>query len=219
MTSERWKRRDFLSLIFISKSFTFKTAKRSVGTEERTVYQGSSRHFGRALPCVSVNNINEPKTHALFSNYGNQSETSICFHLSFFTSLTQVHEETGILLTKPIDLIPRLEEMKEDVKEINEADIQEAANIPKERAKLRKAQLQAQAVVKEKPLSHVDGTGVTCEANQGTTWKVSGVAKGMVTEVTTSLSSDWLTSEKELQPIDCEWLPFFPLSHRQHVKK
>ena len=95
-----------------------------------------------------------------------------------------MHEETGVLLTKPIDLIPRLDEIKEDVKEINEADIREAANIPKERAKLRKVQLQAQAVVKEKPLSPVDGTGVTCEANQGTTWKVSGVVKGTVTEVT-----------------------------------
>ena len=104
--------------------------------------------------------------------------------LLYFTSLTQVHEETGVLLTKPIDLIPRLDEIKEDVKEINEADIREAANIPKERAKLRKAQLQAQAVVKEKPLSPVDGTGVTCEANQGTTWKVLGVVKGTVTEVT-----------------------------------
>ena len=27
----------------------------------------ASRHFGTALLCVSVNNINEPKTHALFS--------------------------------------------------------------------------------------------------------------------------------------------------------
>ena len=103
-----------------------------------------------------------------------------------------MHEETGILLTKPIDLIPRLDEIKEDVKEINEADIREAANIPKERAKLRKAQLQAQAAVKEKPLSPVDGTSVMCEANQGTTWKVLGVVKGMVTEVTISLTSDWL---------------------------
>lgn len=110
-----------------------------------------------------------------------------------------MHEETGILLTKPIDLIPRLEEIKEDVKEINEADIREAANIPKERAKLRKAQLlQAQAAVKEKPLSPVDGTGVTCEENQGTIWKVSGVVKGMVTEDKISLTSDWLISDKEL---------------------
>ena len=130
-----------------------------------------------------------------------------------------MHEETGILLTKPIDLIPRLDEIKEDVKEINEADIREAANIPKERAKLRKAQLQAQALVKEKPLSPVDGTGVTREANQGTTWKVSGVVKGMVTEATISLTSDWLISDKELQPLHCEWLPFFPLSDTQHVKK
>ena len=112
-----------------------------------------------------------------------------------------MHEETGILHTKPIDLIPRLEEIKEDVKEINEADIREAANIPKERAKLRKAQLQAQAAVKEKPLSPVDGTGVTREANQGTTWKISGVVKGMVTEATISLTSDWLISDKELQPL------------------
>ena len=140
----------------------------------------------------------------------------ICFLLSFFTSLTEVHEETGILLTKPIDLIPRLDEIKEDVKEINEADIREAANIPKERAKLRKAQLQAQAAVKEKPLSPVNGTGVSSEANQGTTWKV---VKGMVTEATISLSSDWSISDKELQPLDCEWLPFYPLSDTQHVKK
>ena len=126
-----------------------------------------------------------------------------------------MHEETGILLTKPIDLIPRLEEIKEDVKEINEADIREAANIPKERAKLRKAQLQAQAAVKEKPVSPVDGTGVTREANQATTWKVSGVVKGTVTEVTIMVRQ----SDKELQPLDCEWLPFFPLSDTQHVKK
>jgi len=96
------------------------------------------------------------------------------------------------------------------VKEISEADIREAAIIPRERAKLRRAQLQAQAAVKEKPLSPVDGTGVTCEANQETTWKV---VKGMVTEVTISLTSDWLISENELQPLDCEWLPFFPLSY------
>ena len=83
-----------------------------------------------------------------------------------------MHEETGILLTKPMDLIPRLEGLKEDVKEINKADILEAANIPKERAKLRKAQLQAQAAVKEPPLSPVDGTGVPCEEIQGATWKV-----------------------------------------------
>ena len=130
-----------------------------------------------------------------------------------------MHEETGILLTKPIDLIPRLEEIKEDVKEINEADIREATNIPKERAKLRKAQLQAQAAVKEKPLSPVDGTGVTCEENQGTVWKVFGVVKGMVTEVKISLTSDWLISDKGLQPLDSQSLPFFHLSHTQRVKK
>ena len=130
-----------------------------------------------------------------------------------------MHEETGTLLTKPIDLIPRLEEIKEDVKEINEADIREAANIPKERAKLRKAQLQAQAAVKEKPLSPVDGTGVTCEENQGTVWKVLGVVKGMVTEVKISLTSDWLISDKGLQSLDSQSLPFFHLSHTQRVKK
>ena len=73
-----------------------------------------------------------------------------------------------------MDLIPRLEEIKEDVKEINEADILEAANIPKERAKLRKAQLQAQAAIKDPPLSPVDGTGVPSEETQGPTWKVWG---------------------------------------------
>ena len=76
-----------------------------------------------------------------------------------------------------MDLIPRLEEIKEDVKEINEADILEAANIPKERAKLRKAQLQAQAAIKDPPLSPVDGTGVPSEETQGTTWKVWGGGK------------------------------------------
>ena len=34
-----------------------------------------------------------------------------------FYSLTQVHEETGILLIKPKDLIPRLEDIREDVNE------------------------------------------------------------------------------------------------------
>lgn len=72
-----------------------------------------------------------------------------------------------------MDLIPRLEDIKEDVKEISEADILEAANIPKERAKLRKAQLQAQAAIKDPPLFPVDGTGVMCEDNKATTWKVA----------------------------------------------
>ena len=97
-----------------------------------------------------------------------------CPRLIFFcviSSLTQVHEETGLLLTKPMDLIPRLEDIKEDVKEIKEEDISNAVNIPKERAKLRKEQLQAQAV-KDQPLTTVDGTGVTSEGLQGATWKV-----------------------------------------------
>ena len=90
-------------------------------------------------------------------------------------SLTQVHEETGVLLIKPIDLIPRLEEIKEDVKEINEADILEAANIPKERAKRRKSELLAQAAAaKEPPLSTVEGMAITCDRSEGSSWKVSG---------------------------------------------
>lgn len=92
-------------------------------------------------------------------------------------SLTQVHEETGVLLIKPIDLIPRLEEIKEDAKEINQADILEAANIPKERAKRRKTELLAQAAAaKEPPLSIVEGEGVTCDGSQGSSWKVWGGA-------------------------------------------
>lgn len=94
-------------------------------------------------------------------------------HSFVICSLTQVHEETGILLTKPMDLIPRLEDIKEDVKEINDADILEAVNITKERAKLRKAQLQAQAAIKDSPIPPVDGTGVIREDNKGTTWKVT----------------------------------------------
>lgn len=91
----------------------------------------------------------------------------------FFNSLTQVHEETGILLIKPKDLIPRLEEIKEDVKEIDEADILAASNIAKQRAKLRKAELQAQvAAEKEPPLSDVEGTGVTRDIGQESSWKV-----------------------------------------------
>ena len=94
--------------------------------------------------------------------------------LSFvICSLTQVHEETGILLVKPMDLIPRLEDIKEDVEEINDADILEAVNITKERAKLRRAQLQAQAAIKEPPIPPVDGTGVTRQDNETTTWKVT----------------------------------------------
>lgn len=72
-----------------------------------------------------------------------------------------------------MDLVPRLEDIKEDVKDISGADILEAVNIPKERAKLRKAQLQTQAAVKEPPISSVDGTGVTREDNQATTWRVT----------------------------------------------
>ena len=90
-----------------------------------------------------------------------------------FYSLTQVHEETGILLIKPKDLIPRLEDIREDVKEIKEDDISAAANIPKLRAKLRKAELQAQvAAEKEPPLSDVEGTCATRERGQEASWKV-----------------------------------------------
>ena len=90
-----------------------------------------------------------------------------------FYSLTQVHEETGILLIKPKDLIPRLEDIREDVKEIKEDDISAAANIPKLRAKLRKAELQAQVVAeKEPPLSDVEGTCATRERGQEASWKV-----------------------------------------------
>ncbi|KAL9958359.1 hypothetical protein ACROYT_G035365 [Oculina patagonica] len=97
--------------------------------------------------------------------------------------LTQVHEETGMLLIKPMDLIPRLEEIKEDVKEISQTDILEAANIHKERAKLRKAELLAQAAAaKEPPLTTVEGTGVTCDEGQGSSWKVmSSFPTAMIT--------------------------------------
>ncbi|XP_027049975.1 uncharacterized protein LOC113677357 [Pocillopora damicornis] len=97
--------------------------------------------------------------------------------------LTQVHEETGILLIKPKDLIPRLEDIREDVKEIKEDDISAAANIPKLRAKLRKAELQAQvAAEKEPPLSDVEGTCATRERGQEASWKVmSSLAPAMVT--------------------------------------
>ena len=78
-----------------------------------------------------------------------------------------------------MDLIPKLEGIKEDVKEIDDTDILEAANIPKERAKLRKAELQAQAAAAKEPLlSTVDGTGVTCDTGQGPSWKVSGNNRG-----------------------------------------
>ena len=91
-------------------------------------------------------------------------------------SLTQVHEETGVMLIKPMDLIPRLEDIKDDVDQINEADILQAVNIPKERAKRRKSELMAQAAAaaKEPPLSGVEGTGVPYEKNQSSSWKVSG---------------------------------------------
>lgn len=94
----------------------------------------------------------------------------------FIHSLTQVHEETGLLLVKPMDLIPRLEEIKEDVKEISQADILAAANIPKERAKLRKEELLAQlasAARAEQSLAGVEGTGIMSDEGQGSTWKVS----------------------------------------------
>lgn len=98
-------------------------------------------------------------------------------HNSFlFYSLTQVYDETGILLIKPKDLVPRLEEIKEDVKEISEEDILAAANIPKLRAKLRKAELQAQeAAEKEAPLSDVEGTCATRERGQKASWKAGEV--------------------------------------------
>ena len=79
------------------------------------------------------------------------------------------------MLIKPMDLIPRLEDIKDDVEQIKEADILEAVNISKERAKLRKSELMAQAAAaaKEPPLSAV-GTGVPYEKNQSSSWKVSG---------------------------------------------
>lgn len=74
-----------------------------------------------------------------------------------------------------MDLIPRLEDIKEDVKDINEADILEAVNILKERAKRRISELMAQAAAaKEPPLSMVEGAGVPYESNQSSSWKVSG---------------------------------------------
>ena len=99
----------------------------------------------------------------------------------FIHSLTHVHEETGLLLIKPMDLIPRLEEIKEDVKEISQADILAAANIPKERAKLRKEELLAQvasAARAEQFLSGVEGTGVMSDESQGSKWKVSQSSDG-----------------------------------------
>lgn len=70
-------------------------------------------------------------------------------------------------------MIPRLEDIREDVKEIKEDDISAAANIPKLRAKLRKAELQAQVVAeKEPPLSDVEGTCATRERGQEASWKV-----------------------------------------------
>ena len=89
-------------------------------------------------------------------------------------SVTQIHEETGILLIKPMDLIPRLEDIKEDVKVINEEDILEAVNIPKERAKRRKTELMAQAAAaKEPPLSIVEGKRIPYGGDQSSSWKVS----------------------------------------------
>ena len=86
-----------------------------------------------------------------------------------------MHEETGVMLIKPMDLIPRLEDIKDDVEQIKEADILQAVNIPKERAKRRKSELMAQAAAaKELPLSAVEGTGVPYEKNQSSSWKVSG---------------------------------------------
>ena len=86
-----------------------------------------------------------------------------------------MHEETGVMLIKPMDLIPRLEDIKDDVEQIKEADILQAVNIPKERAKRRKSELMAQAAAaKEPPLSAVEGTGVPYEKNQSSSWKVSG---------------------------------------------
>lgn len=104
-------------------------------------------------------------------------------------SLTQVHEETGVLLIKPMDLIPRLEDIKEDVKQIDEADILQAVNIPKERAKRRKSDLMAQAAAaKELSLSAVEGTGVPYEKTQGSSWKVLGNKICIPGELLVSLS-------------------------------
>ncbi|XP_015759368.1 PREDICTED: uncharacterized protein LOC107338647 [Acropora digitifera] len=80
-----------------------------------------------------------------------------------------------------MDLIPRLEDIREDVKEISEEDISRAVNIPKERARLRKKQLQAQAI-RDEPLTSVDGTGVPRDDNRGATWKVmSALPPAMIT--------------------------------------
>lgn len=70
-----------------------------------------------------------------------------------------------------MDLIPRLEDLKEDAKEIGEEDISQAMNIPEERARMRKEQLQAQAI-RDQPLTSVDGTGVLRDDSRETTWKV-----------------------------------------------
>ena len=93
--------------------------------------------------------------------------------------IAKVQEETGILLTKPIELIPRLEDIKEDIKEIDEEDIREAMNIPKERAKLRKALAQMEArttaaAVGDRPPSALDGMAMPPEETQGPLWKVTG---------------------------------------------
>ncbi|PFX22329.1 hypothetical protein AWC38_SpisGene13159 [Stylophora pistillata] len=101
--------------------------------------------------------------------------------------LTQVYDESGILLIKPKDLVPRLEEIKEDVKEISEEDILAAANIPKLRAKLRTAELQAQeAAEKEAPLSDVEGTCATRERGQKASWKVGEIMSSFPSAVVTT---------------------------------
>lgn len=88
-----------------------------------------------------------------------------------------------------MDLIPRLEDIKEDVKQIDEADILQAVNIPKERAKRRKSELMAQAAAaKELPLSSVEGTGVPYEKTQGSSWKVLGHKICIPGELLVSLS-------------------------------
>ena len=93
-----------------------------------------------------------------------------------------------MLLIKPMDLIPRLEDIKEDVKHIDEADILQAVNIPKERAKRRKSELMAQAASAKEPLSMVEGTGVPYEKNQSSSWKVSSDIMCIPGEILVSFS-------------------------------
>ena len=92
-------------------------------------------------------------------------------NLDFPLRITQLSEETDVMFIKPLELTPRLEDIREAAKDIREKDILEAANIPRERAKYRRRLTRAQLF--GRPPSPLAGVGVQASEDHGPTWKVT----------------------------------------------